>query len=183
MERSELPETIETGRLLLRGWRFEDEDAVLAYAQDEEWAQYLRMLPLPYERRHAVEFIARQILMDRVTHPSWAIVLAGEVVGGVNLRLDFRNRLGELGYSIARRVWNRGYVTEAAGAVIDAAFSLHADLNRIRAFADVRNVASQRVMEKLGMTKEGVLRQNRVERGEPLDEAWFGLLRSEWRRA
>jgi RimJ/RimL family protein N-acetyltransferase len=36
-------------------------------------------------------------------------------------------------------------------------------------------------MEKLGMSREGVLRQNRVERGEPIDEAWYGVLRAEWR--
>jgi RimJ/RimL family protein N-acetyltransferase len=54
------------------------------------------------------------------------------------------------------------------------------ELNRIRASADVRNTASQRVMTKVGMIREGVLRQNRIERGEPIDEAWFGLLRSEW---
>jgi RimJ/RimL family protein N-acetyltransferase len=115
-----------------------------------------------------------------VRRPSWAIVLGGEVVGGISLRLDFPNRLGELGYSMARRACNKRYVTEAARAVIDPAFSAHEDLNRIRAFADVGNLASQRVMEKVGMTKEGVLRQNRVKRGAPLDEAWFGILRREW---
>lgn len=180
MERAALPEVIETERLSLRGWELDDVEDVLAYASDEEWARYLRILPRPYERRHAEEFIARQILADRVTRPAWAIVLDGSVVGGINLRLDFENLLGELGYSIARAHWNQGYVTEAASAVIDAAFSTHRDLNRIRAMADIRNGASQRVMEKVGMTKEGVLRQNRVERGETIDEAWFGILRSEW---
>ena len=53
------------------------------------------------------------------------------------------------------------------------------DRNR---FADRQNGASQRVMEKLGMTKEGTLRQNRVERGRLVDEVWFGLLRDEWER-
>jgi hypothetical protein len=87
MTRTELPETIETPRLTLRGWQFDDVNAVHSYARDEEWAQYLRMLPLPYQRRDAVEFIARQTLLDRVRRPSWAIVLDGEVVGGINLRL------------------------------------------------------------------------------------------------
>jgi RimJ/RimL family protein N-acetyltransferase len=100
--------------------------------------------------------------------------------GGINVRFDFGNALGELGYSIARVHWNKGICTEAARAVIDAAFLTHADLNRIHARADQRNTASQRVMEKLGMLKEGVLRLSRVERGEAFDEAWFGILRSEW---
>jgi ribosomal-protein-alanine N-acetyltransferase len=180
MERKTLPEVIETARLQLRRWQLGDVDDVLAYARDDEWARYLRTLPRPYYRSHAEEFIARQFLWDRVTHPTWAIVLEGKVVGGINLRFDFANRLAELGYSIARAQWNQGYGTEAAKAVIDAAFSTHEDLNRVRAMADSRNEASQRVMEKAGMKKEGLLRQNRVERGEPIDEAWFGVLRSEW---
>lgn len=180
MERRPLPEVVETARLRLRGWELADVDDVLSYAQDEEWARYLRMLPRPYERRHAEEFVARQVLLDRASHPSWAIVLDGSVVGGINLRFDVSNRLAEMGYSIARAHWNRGYMTEAVEAVIDAAFSTHPALNRIRAMADVRNTASQRVMEKVGMQKERILRQNRIERGEPLDEAWFGILRSEW---
>lgn len=69
---------------------------------------------------------------------------------------------------------------EAARAVVDAAFSIHADLNRVCARADRENTASQRVMEKIGMTKEGVLRMSRIERGEAIDEVWFAILRSEW---
>lgn len=180
MQTRELPEVIETARLRLRPWELADVDDVFSYARDEEWARYLRLLPAPYQRRHAEEFVARQVLLDRAEHPSWAIVLEGSVVGGINLRLNRAHHLGEIGYSMARAHWNRGYMTEAVGAVISTAFSTDADLNRIRAMADVRNEASQRVMEKVGMTKEGVLRQNRVERGEAMDEAWYGILRAEW---
>jgi [ribosomal protein S5]-alanine N-acetyltransferase len=176
----QLPEAIQTERLELRAWQLGDVDAVLAYARDPEWSRYLHALPSPYSRRDAEQFVARQLLLDRVAHPGWAIALHGAVVGGINLRFSFTHRLGELGYSIARPHWNRGYVSEAATAVIDAAFVTHPDLNRIRAFADARNTASQRVMEKIGMTKEGVLRQNRIERAEVIDEAWFGILRGEW---
>lgn len=175
-----IPTLIDTDRLRLRPWENSDVDDILAYAQDEEWSRYLRLLPRPYTRRDAREFVARQGEFDRLTRPSWAIVLDGRVIGGVNLRLDLANRLGEIGYSVARSHWNHGYCTEAVRAVIAEAFASHPDLNRIRAFADVRNTASQRVMVKVGMQKEGMLRQNRIERGEPIDEAWFGILRSEW---
>jgi ribosomal-protein-alanine N-acetyltransferase len=46
--------------------------------------------------------------------------------------------------------------------------------------ADARNIGSLRVMEKLGMVREGVLRQNRLVRGEFIDEVWCGMLRTEW---
>lgn len=179
-DRDALPEVIETARLRLRPWELGDVDDVLAYARDPEWSRFLRALPRPYTRTHAEEFLARQILQDRVERPAWAIVLDRRAVGGINLRFVFEHRRGEMGYSIGREHWSRGYVTEAARAVIDAAFRTHPDLNKVEARADVDNVASHRVMEKLGMTKEGVLRKNRFERGETVDEAWFGILREEW---
>lgn len=134
-------ETIVTERLVLRPFRFGDVDDVFAYARGPEWSRQLRFLPRPYERRHAEQFIARQVLLDRATHPTWALTLEG--------------------------------------TVIDAAFVAHGDLNRVQARADARNVGSQRVMEKVGMVKEGVLRLSRVERGEAFDEAWYAILRRE----
>jgi len=180
VERSVLPKVIQTERLVLRPFLLGDVGDVFAYAQDPEWSRYLRILPRPYERKHAEQFIARQLLLDRASHPSWAITLDGAVIGGVNLRFNFEHRSAEIGYSVAREQWRKGICTEAARAVIDAAFRTHDDLNRVHARADADNVGSQRVMEKIGMVKEGVLRLNRVERGEAFDEAWFSILRREW---
>jgi len=180
VERSVLPEVIETERLILRPHRLEDVGDVFAFAQDPEWSRYLRILPRPYEREHAEQFIARQLLLDRVTHPAWAVTLKGTVIGGLNLTFNFEHRSAEIGYSVARKHWNKGISSEAARAVIDAAFSTHEDLNRVQARADAANVGSQRVMEKIGMVKEGVLRLNRVEREEAFDEAVFSILRREW---
>lgn len=175
-----LPELIETDRLLLRPYRLEDVEEVFAYARDPEWSRFLRALPAPYERVHAEQFIARQVLLDRRVHPTWAITLGGEVIGGINLRFESGHRAAEMGYSVARDHWGRGLCTEAARAVVDAAFGGCGELLRLQARADVHNVASQRVMEKIGMMKEGVLRANRVERGEIIDDAVFAILRREW---
>ncbi len=181
VEKGVLPESIQTERLILRPFQLGDVDDVFEYARDPEWSRFLRILPRPYERKHAEQFIARQLLLDRVTRPSWAITLEGSVIGGVNLTFDFERRSAEIGYSVARKHWKKGICTEAARAVIDAAFSTHDGLNRVHARADVDNVGSQRVMEKIGMVKAGVLRLNRVERGEAFDEAWFSILRREWK--
>jgi RimJ/RimL family protein N-acetyltransferase len=178
-ERTLLPDVIDAARLVLRPWRFADVDDVLAYASVDEWARYLPV-PQPYERADAVEFLARQVLLDRSVHSTWAIAVSDRVAGGINIRFDWANRVGEMGWSIARPLWGRGFATEAARAVLATAFGTHLDLNRVRATADVRNVASRRVMEKLGMRHEGTLRQNRITRGEAIDEVWFGILRSEW---
>jgi ribosomal-protein-alanine N-acetyltransferase len=180
VDRPILPAVIETERLVLRPFGLGDVEDVFSYAKDPEWSRYLRALPRPYRHEHAVQFIARQLLSDRITRPAWAVTLTETVIGGINLRFDFEHRSAEVGYSVARTHWGRGICSEAARAVIDAAFSTHGDLNRVHARADAANVASQRVMEKVGMTKEGVLRLSRVERGEALDEAWYSILRSEW---
>ena len=117
---------------------------------------------------------------DRKIRSDWAVEHAGSVIGGVDIRFDFENLVGEMGYSLARRFWGRGLTTEAVGAVIDAAFTAYPELNRIQASADQRNLGSLRVMEKLGMVPEGVLRQDKFLRGEFSNTAWCGLLRSEW---
>ena len=173
-----LPEEIRTARLHLRPHRLDDVDDVFAFAADPEWARYLPIAQ-PYVRRHADEFIARQILLDWSVHPSWAIVLDDQVVGGINLMVQPAERAGEIGYSTARRVWGQGITTEAVAAVVAEAFRAIPDLNRVGARADVRNGASRRVMEKVGMTREGVLRQKRVSRGEVIDEVWYSILRGE----
>lgn len=179
MKPNSIPEVIQTPRLILRPFRHADLEDVLDYSADEEWSRFLPV-PFPYEREHAADFIARQTSLDRTVRPAWALVFEGVVIGGLNLALIAEHRLAELGFSVARRHWGRGLVPEAGRAVIDAAFEVDPELNRMRALADERNVASKRVLEKLGMRKEGVLRQNRINRGEFCDEAWFGILRSEW---
>ena len=175
----EMPELIKTGRLKLRRFSIEDVEDVFSYASDPEWARFLPV-PQPYTRADAEKFVTGQVSRDRKTDASWAVEHAGSVIGGIDMRFDFDNRVGEMGYSIARRLWGKGLVTEAAGAVIDAAFSAYPDLNRIQASGDQRNVGSLRVMEKLGMVREGVLRQDKFLRGEFSNTVWCGLLRSEW---
>lgn len=174
-----ISEIIKTDRLILRPFSFVDVEDVLSYASDPEWARFLPV-PQPYTRADAEKFVAGQVLQDRKTRASWAIEHAGSVIGGIDIRFDFDHRVGELGYSIARCFWSKGLTTEAAGAVIDESFSAYPDLNRIRASADERNVGSLRVMEKLGMVREGVLRQDQYLRGAFRNMVWCGLLRCEW---
>ena len=176
----ELPETIRTERLTLRRFRLTDLEDVLAYATDPQWARYLPV-PHPYTRRDGEEFLARRQLADWSRNPTWAIELDGRVVGGAGLH-DPDNRQAGLGYSIARDRWGQGLATEAARAVVVAAFRT-LDLDRVFATADARNLASQRVMEKLGMRREALLRQHRRHRGEFIDEVHRGILREEWERS
>lgn len=64
----------------------------------------------------------------------------------------------EIGYGMARTHWDKGYMTEALRAVINWAFT-QPDVYRVQALCDVDNIGSARVMEKAGMTREGLLRR------------------------
>ncbi len=175
-----LPEVIKTERMILRPYSLDDVEDVLSYASDPEWARYLGPVPHPYTRADAEGYLKSQLSQDRAKRASWAIECAGSAVGGVNIGLDLNNRVGTIGYSIARRLWGKGLVTEAAGAVIDEAFAVCPDLNRIQATTDEQNAGSARVLEKLGMVREGVLRQDQYVRGKFRNTVWCGLLRCEW---
>ena len=146
------------------------------------WAEYLLdSVPQPYTRRSAEEFIA-----DRMVAPgtqfSWAIVLGGAGVGGIILSVDPKHETGEIDYALAKAHWGRGLMTEAAGAVVDWGFG-ERGLHRISSQADIRNGRSWRVMEKLGMRREGLFRSRRKNPrpGYPrIDMVFYSLLREEW---
>src|SRR6478735_5043576 len=79
-----------------------------------------------------------------------------------------------MGYCLGAAAWGHGYATEAARALLQWAFDT-LDLNRVQAETDTRNVASARVLEKLGFVREGTLREDCVVNGEVSDSWVFGL--------
>ena len=97
---------LRTERLLLRPFELGDVDDVLAYASEPDVGQYLS-LPRPYTRDNAVEFVARQVLAEWSTEPTFAIVFEGHVVGGIGLRIKRRHDIAELGYALAKPQWAR----------------------------------------------------------------------------
>ena len=165
-------------RLLLRPFSLGDVDDVLEYASDPEWARYLDRVPQPFTRRAAEERVARSVLESWETHPTWAMVLDRKVIGGIVLIVDVRHEIGELGYDLSREHWGKELTVEASEAVIDWGFQKRG-LAKIFAQADARNVRSLRVMEKLHMEREGVLRSEGNARGERVDDVHYGLLREE----
>ena len=180
-----LPE-LRTNRLVLRRFGPGDVADVFDYAKDPEWAEYLlTAVPQPYTRWNAEEFVARQMRASPEREPTWAIVLDGMVVGGIGFSVDPRHDTGELHYGLGRPYWGRSLMPEAVSAVVDWGFGERA-LAKISAYADLRNRRSWRVMEKLGMTREGVRRSQGkdVRTAYPrTDYVYYGLLREEWEPA
>ncbi|HEV3426497.1 MAG TPA: GNAT family protein, partial [Paraburkholderia sp.] len=89
-------------------------------------------------------------------------------------------RRAEIGFCLQRRQWGKGYMSEAAAAVVEHAFEA-VKLNRIEADIDPRNTASARVLERLGFVREGLLRERWIVGDEVTDSALYGLLRSDRR--
>lgn len=173
------PAELRTARLLLRPSRLTDAGDVYAYASDPEWSANIPQVPRPYERKHAEEFVARVVPPD--WEPSFALEFEGHVIGTVEVHVNTLNMVAELGYGVARVHWGEGFVAEAVRAVIGYLFE-QMDVAKVTATTAAPNVGSWRVMEKLGIEREGYLRNHRLHRGGVrVDEVRYGLLREDWR--
>ena len=171
---------LETDRLLLRELLIGDAPAVQRLAADERIAR-TTFVPHPYEDGMAEEWIrsqARDYRDGKLVNFAVVNTAEGELVGSIGLVLQTVHRRAELGYWIGVPYWGRGYCTEAARAVVGWGFR-ELDLHRITAPHFGSNPASGRVLEKIGMRKEGHLREHYLRDGRFEDSVVWGILRSE----
>jgi RimJ/RimL family protein N-acetyltransferase len=104
----------------------------------------------------------------------------GTKIGLIYHRLNQPYKWMEIGYFFVPNERGKGYGTEAAQLIIDYLF-LSKEIARIHAIADVRNRASQRVLEKAGFQREGTMRKCQFIRGEWRDHHLYSILREEWK--
>lgn len=151
---------INTERLTLRKFTLADVEAVHRnYGSDPLVNRYISFAPCA-ELESARGFIGMH-LEQYESNPAfygWAIEVDGEVIGSIGLfNVDDDADQAELGYSIGSKWWGRGYATEAAQAVIDYAFD-SVGFHRVYASHHIDNIASGKVLEKVGMHYEGCMR-------------------------
>lgn len=164
-----LPKTIETARCLLRAPQPADAEAVFAaYAADPEVARYVDWAPhvSAEQTRQWISYESHRAA--KRSNFIWMIVpREGSGSGGAVGHLQLTPQSFErgrpvhhlrIGYLLARARWGQGLMTEAAGALLRAAFG-DAQVWRVDALCDTANVASARVLEKIGMQREGTLRR------------------------
>jgi RimJ/RimL family protein N-acetyltransferase len=152
------PETITTARLVLRRGKPSDAPAVYAYGCDPDVTRYMDW------RGHASVADAATFLedadrrWDSGEEYAWAISATPDDrrIGSVGCRV--RGHAVDVGYVLSRQYWGRGYATEAARAILERARTLEG-VHRVWATCDVENTASARVLEKIGMSREGILRR------------------------
>jgi ribosomal-protein-alanine N-acetyltransferase len=176
--------TLRTERLILRPFTPADADDVTALVGPREIAANTLSIPHPYDRSMAEAWLAtHEDGFERGESLVLAVTLreGGTLVGCVGLAIDAGHRRAELGYWTGVDFWGHGYCTEASAAAVRYAFE-SIGLHKVFARHLVRNPASGRVMQKLGMRHEGTLRGHVLKWGVHEDLEVYGLLRDEFER-
>ena len=174
--------TIQTNRLILRPFTVDDAPHVQRLAGDRAVAETTLLIPHPYPDGAAEQWIGTH---EATFEKGEGVVFAitgredGALLGAISLDIRPAHRRAEMGYWIGKPYWNQGYATEAAAAMLGYAFN-RLELNRIHAEHFGQNLASGRVMAKIGMKREGVLRRHMFRWGRFVDAVLYGILRSEY---
>jgi RimJ/RimL family protein N-acetyltransferase len=173
--------TLHTARLALGALSEQDLPALIALAGAFEIADTTATIPHPYSEDDARIFLALDAAESAAGDAvRFAVRLDGEgLIGVVGLQQIARDRLrAELGYWIGVPWWGKGYATEAARAVVRYGFD-ELGLHKIHAHYLTRNPASGKVLERVGMRREGMLREEVRKWGRFEDVILCGILRSD----
>ena len=177
---------VRTPRLVLRRFQAGDLEAFSAYRTDPEVARFQ-----PWENfgHHAAEeFVRQQMRAIPDTRGEWfqvalALAESDDLIGDCAIRplLD-EPRIVELGFTLSRTHQGHGYATEAVRALLGYLFGTLRK-HKVVAYADVRNDRSVRLLERVGLRREGFMRENYMVHGRWVDECFYAMLESDWERA
>lgn len=151
-----------------------DIDSMMVWATDDKVTQFCSWDTYT-SRDQAIEFIDRFAL----PHPYYRVIcLNNEAIGAISVTSNTGNDRcrGELGYVLASGYWGRGIATRAVEMVASTIFGEWPHLERLEALVDVENKGSQRVLEKVGFVREGVLRKYVIQKGRTRDMVMFSFI-------
>ncbi len=175
---------LETPRLILRRLEMRDAPDLFDYSRDPQVAKHV-LWDAQTSVSEARAYVRYMLRRYRAGEPaSWGIEEkeTGRVVGTIGYMWYQRdNNACEVGYSLARRRWNRGYMTEALAEVLRFSFE-ELGVHRVEAQHEVENAASGAVMRKCGMRKEGTLRGRLYNKGRYVDVDLYAMLREDYAR-
>ena len=175
-----MEETIDCTQISLRPMDVSDIDDFMVWATDEKVTKFCTWEPYT-DKEDGIKFIK-----NIPSHSLWfrAICLQNRAIGAISLcsyagNDECRAKSAELGYVLGSKYWGKGIVTKAVELVVKIIFDELPYLERIEALVDVENMGSQRVLEKAGFQKEGVLRKYLFIKGKSRDMISFSLLSSD----
>ena len=174
---------METDHLILRRPRIEDLDDFLAYRNAPESLKFQSIASISEDA--AVSFLEKQEKIEPETAFGWimfSIELKSEsrMIGEVGIFIPEGGVQGDIGWSLQSRYQGRGHASEASRELLNYAFAVR-KLHRLTANCDANNRASVRIMEKLGMRREGHFVKSQKRDGEWIDCYTYAILREEWR--
>ncbi|KAK4258097.1 hypothetical protein QN277_007593 [Acacia crassicarpa] len=172
--------TPDLAQISLRPFVLSDADDLMVWATDERVAKFCSWQPYT-SKDTAVDFI-----QNIPSNFSWcrAICVDDCAIGSVSVQYysgndKARAKSAELGYVLGSKYWGKGITTKAAKMAVETAFAEFPDLERLEALVDVENVASQKVLEKAGFQREGILRKFLFIKGKSRNMVMFSVLRDE----
>jgi RimJ/RimL family protein N-acetyltransferase len=175
-------DALRSDRLRLRPLQRGDAEALAAYRSDPEVARY-QSWDVPFSLRDAHALIDDVATSDagRPGWFQWAIepIEGGAIVGDIGVNLLEDGLQAEIGYTIAPAVQRRGYASEGVSRMLEHLL-VERGLHRVRAECDSRNIASLRLLERVGFRREGHLRSSTWSKGEWCDDYLYALLAEEW---
>lgn len=164
--------------LVLRPWQIEDVPDVEAACRDREIARWIPFVPRPYTQDDAEEFVRGCIEAGPERH-AFAIVRADTLLGSIDMTVNSHSYRGHIGYWMVAGARGHGLCTRALRLLSAWAFA-ELGLQRLELITDPDNHASQRVAEKVGFRREGVLRAHlRHPDGRVRDSVMWSLLPGE----
>ena len=165
----------------IRKWELSDAKDLAAALSNKKVQDNLRDgLPYPYTEQDGKEFISAMLSADENETFAFAIMVDDKVVGSIGIfrQGNIHRQTAELGYYIAEEYWGKGIMTEAVKQICAYVFA-KSDIIRIYAEPFAYNIASCRVLEKVGFQYEGTLRSNAVKNGKVIDMEMYSLLKAE----
>ncbi len=176
----------DTHRLILRSFQDSDLEPFLAYRNDPNVARY-QSWNIPYPRDKAIRFIQETRAADIISRKWMQIALelraSRQMIGDVAFSIKPDDaRQAAIGYSLARPYWRSGYAFEAVSCLLAFLFA-ELDLHRVTAECDVENVASWKLLEKLGFRREAHLVENIFFKGAYGSEYHYAMLGREWKKS
>ena len=165
----------------IRKWELSDAKDLAAALSNRKVQDNLRDgLPYPYTEQDGKEFISAMLSADENETFAFAITVDNMVIGSIGIfrQGNIHRQTAELGYYIAEEYWGKGIMTEAVKQICEYVFA-KSDIIRIYAEPFAYNIASCRVLEKVGFQYEGTLRSNAVKNGKVIDMEMYSLLKAE----
>jgi len=164
----------------VRKWQAGDEEELATQANNIKiYNNVLDQFPNPYTFEEALKWIKYSSRIDPPEH--MAIIVAGKVAGGIGIKRkeDVYRKTMEIGYFLGESYWGKGIMTLAVKQFVNHMFSSF-DINRIIAPVFDFNIASQRVLEKVGFRKEAVMIKSVIKNNVYRNEIIYALLREEF---